>query len=155
MTLDNLAVGLIGAVVGSILGVAGAFGMQSWQSRRDDRAAIRIVHWEVFANIRGLEKAMQDGVYAPLSASAWIAGRHRLAQRLSPDDFFNVARYFANIEAIQGQGYPMSGGGSGALKEAAKLPHSLSEKMLTILAKKGWSAHQREMLVRTVRKPRD
>jgi hypothetical protein len=120
MGIDNLTSGLIGAIIGSFLGVGGAFEIQWWQNRRDDQAAVRTVHLEVATHTPGIKVAISEGVYVPLSRSAWIGSRLRLAHQLQAVEFIAVARYFANVEWMQGQGFPTLGGGVGSVKDAAE-----------------------------------
>jgi len=50
MTIGNLLTGLIGAVVGGVIGGVIVVWAEQWRWRRENRAAARLLYYEVISN---------------------------------------------------------------------------------------------------------
>jgi uncharacterized membrane protein YccC len=62
MDLVSLAVsGLVGAVLGSVIAMAGAFLVERWRRRRDEIGAARALYFEMVDNALRLEGMAQGG----------------------------------------------------------------------------------------------
>ena len=142
MTIDNLASGLLGAVIG----LGGAVVIQWYRDRLDGRSAARAVYMEVMDNGQPLVLAMQAGVYAPLTDSTWLASLARLSRLLSPGDLLTVAEFYHFVSAIRGRGYPVAGSASGELQKVAGDAFKQNYSAAMVLEKHGWTPSEREAL---------
>jgi hypothetical protein len=149
--MDNLVSGLLGALIGSFLGFAGAFAIQWSQNRREDKAAARTTHMEVASHATALYAIRGERAPSQLSNSAWTTSRGRLAHLLGPVEFVIVARYYANIEMIQVQEWIESVGGAPTRVRAAKALYDRCDEVLGILELRGWSGGDRRKIADEVR----
>jgi hypothetical protein len=134
VNIDNLLSGLLGAV----LGVAGAVLIQWVGTRRAHAAAARAVFMEVNANLAALNLARQSGVYAPLTASTWLAEQIRLAHGLSIAGFVIVASFYNRVEIIRGRGFRVAGPPDRSLQAVAMDAFARGEKASRVLELRGW-----------------
>ena len=142
MTFDNLASGLLGAIVG----LGGAVVIQWRLDRLDGRSAARAVYMEIDANGVPLMLAMESGVYAPLFDATWLASLARLSRLLSPAELVTVGRFYQFVHAIQGRGYPVAGSGSPKLQSVARDAFMANREAAIVLEKRGWWPWEREGL---------
>jgi hypothetical protein len=103
MTLDNLASGLIGAVIGGLIVVLA----EQWRWRRENRAAARMVLIEVNVNISYLNRVLSAAPekrsrsdIGMFSTSIWEAERVRAASVLDVKGQMALATAYQGASAI-------------------------------------------------------
>ena len=141
MTVENLASGLLGAVIGLI----GAVLIQ-WHDRREDvRAAARAVFMEVAANAAALHLSAKYGVYAPVATTTWSASHLSLSRGLSPADLVVVATFYMHIDAMLNGGF-VPGQADPRLQGVAGEILGRSAIAAAILEARGWRSWERGRL---------
>jgi hypothetical protein len=145
--ISNLTSGFIGAVIGALLGFLGLVGIQWWQDRKDDRAAVRTTLMEVTYNISNLRSSQESGVYLPLLTGAWGGTRLRLARHLTGDELLAVTLFYSHVEAILSTGFSLNAGEDEDVRKLSKFAEKFIGDAFTALRKRaGWSEDEWERL---------
>jgi hypothetical protein len=146
MTIENLASGLLGAVIGLVGAV-----LIAWNDRRQDvRAAARAAFMEVSANSAALVLAVKHGVYAPVTTTTWSASHLLLSRGLSPADLVTVATFYMHIDAIISGGFAV-GQPDPRLAIVAGETLGRSVRAAEILENRGWHSWDRRALMDALR----
>src|SRR6059058_2366050 len=99
MTPDSLLSGLIGAVIGGALGALIVVRAEQWRWRRENRAALRLLYYEVMAN-----RILLEGSNATLatlgSKSVWQEQQVRIASSLNDSDLNKVAAAYVGFTGL-------------------------------------------------------
>jgi len=99
VTIDNLASGLIGAVVGGAIVVWAG----QWRWRRENRAAARLLYYEVLNNgtiLDALIKQPIAGFAARLSRGVWDAQGVRVASIVSGFELNRLGAAYLGVENL-------------------------------------------------------
>jgi hypothetical protein len=92
--LSLAASGLVGAVLGSGVSLAGAFGLERWRRHVDELGAARALYFEMVGNATSLKRMSEGLRLTDLTRATWDVAQSKVATLLSPSDFMVVARSY-------------------------------------------------------------
>lgn len=127
---------LLSGVIGAVLGVAGAFGLQWWDQRRRAKGAGRALFFELVQNVNAAR--VGDAPFpSSWSRATWQAVQPEMAAFLDAATFGAVAWAYRSIEIAEG-GASDYGPGSAEHRALSAVPMQAFERAIELLGPKVW-----------------
>lgn len=132
MDISNLLSGMVGAV----LGVVGAFGLQWRDRRRQAKGAGRALFFELVQNMNAA-RAGDNPFPSSWSRGTWQATQPEMATFLDAATFGAIAWAYRSIEIAEG-GATEHGVGSAEYRALSGVPMGAFERAIQLLGPKVW-----------------
>jgi hypothetical protein len=143
---------LLSALLGAILGVVGAFALQVWDRRREDKGAGRALFFELVQNMNAVRVDRPFAVEGAWARSTWQVVQADMATFLDPATFGAIAWAYRCIE-VADAGAARYGAGSAEHRALGGVPEDAFAKAVELLGPKIWRTDEIDALTSKMERP--